>query len=144
VRFSFTLEIDRPVDEVFAYVTNLENLPAWQGSAVEARQVSEGPMRVGAKLREVRKFLGRRIESELEVTEFEPGRKFSLKVMSGPLPYSVEHAFESFDARTRITVVGEGDAGGFFKVAEPMVVRAAKRQARGDFETLKKILEGRR
>jgi hypothetical protein len=37
----------------------------------------------------------------------------------------------------------EGEPGGFFKLAEPLVERAVKRQIHADFEQLKDILEAR-
>jgi len=39
-------------------------------------------------------------------------------------------------------VHAEGEPGGFFKLAEPIVARASERQLKGDFETLKDLLEG--
>jgi uncharacterized protein YndB with AHSA1/START domain len=141
IRIEFTTDVDRPPSEVFAYLTDAESLPEWQSGAVEARW--EGEKAPGAHVTEVRKFLGRRMESELEVTEYEPDRRFALKVLSGPVPFSVEHTLEPRDGGTRLTFVGEGEPGGFFKLAEPIVARTAERQFKGDFETLKDVLEAR-
>ena len=139
VRIDLSIDIDRPPSEVFAYLTDAESLPQWQSSAVEAQW--EGEKTRGARVKEVRKFLGRRMESELEVTEYEPDRRFALKVLSGPVPFSVEHTLEPRDSGTRLTFVGEGEPGGFFKFAEPIVARTAERQFKSDFETLKDVLE---
>lgn len=143
IREEHEIVVNRPVSEVFAYVTDVSNLAEWQGGVVEARQVSEGPVGVGTRFTEVRKFLGRRIESALEVTEHEPDRRFSLNVASGPVPFEVRHTFEAIDGGTRIRVEGEGEPGGFFKMAEPLVARQAKRTFEHDFATLKDILEAR-
>jgi hypothetical protein len=91
----------------------------------------------------VRKFLGRKFESTLEVTEYEPPRRFAFKVVSGPVPFRVEHTFEPADGGTKLSVAGEGEPGGFFKLAEPLVIRAVERQTKSDFETLKDLLESR-
>lgn len=139
VRVEHSLMIERPPAEVFAYTTDPRNLPEWQSTALEAR--SEGPVREGAHLTEVRKFLGRRMETELEVTAYEPDRRFALKVISGPVPFSTEQTLEPSDGGTRVTIVLEGEPGGFFKLAEPLVERAVRRQIQGDFEQLKDILE---
>ena len=139
VRIDFSIDVDRPPSEVFAYLTDAESLPQWQSSAVEAHW--EGEKTRGARVKEVRKFLDRRMESELEVTEYEPDRRFSLKVLSGPVPFSVQHTIEPRDRGTRLTFVGEGEPGGFFKLAEPIVARTAERQFKSDFETLKDVLE---
>jgi uncharacterized protein YndB with AHSA1/START domain len=141
IHLEHTVEIDRPPAEVFDYMMDMENLPEWQSSAIEAHW--EGERAAGSRIKEVRKFLGRRIESELEVTEYEPNRRFCLKTLSGPVLFSVEHTFEATTGGTRITFVGEGNPGGFFKLAEPMVARAAERQFKGDFATLKDLLEAR-
>lgn len=142
MRFDFALEIDRPVEDVFAYLTAVERLPEWQASAVEARWEDE-PVRVGSRMTEVRKFMGRRAESTLEVTEYEPNRRFALRVVSGPVPYRVDHTFEALDGRTRIVFRGEGEPGRYFKLAQGMVARAAERQFKADFANLKTVLESR-
>jgi uncharacterized protein YndB with AHSA1/START domain len=141
VRIEFSIDIDRPPSEVFAYLTDAEKLPEWQAGAVEAHW--EGERRAGAHVREVRKFLGRRMESELEVTAYEPDRRLGLKVISGPVPFSVDQRLEPQNGGTRLTFVGEGEPGGFFKLAEPLVARTAERQFKGDYETLKDLLEAR-
>ena len=141
VRAEHTVTVNRPVSEVFAYLTDVDNLAQWQDSVIEARKDSEGPVTTGTRFTEARKFLGRRVESTMEVTEHDPERRFSLKVLSGPVPFQVSHAFEEANGGTRIRIVVEGEPGGFFKVAEPLVGRQAKRQLQGDFDTLKDLLE---
>jgi uncharacterized protein YndB with AHSA1/START domain len=141
IHVEFSIDVDRPPAEVFAYLTDADRLAEWQSSAVEAHW--QGERAAGARIREVRTFLGRRIETELEVTEFEPDRRFALRAVSGPVRFSVSHVLEPHDGGTRIGFVGDGEPGGFFRLAEPAVARAAERQFKNDFETLKDILEGR-
>ena len=142
-RIEFTTEVKRPVEEVFAYLTDPANLPEWQSGAIEGRMETLAPLAVGSRLVEVRKFLGRKLESTLEVTEYEPSRRFAFKVVSGPVPFHVEHTLEPSNGGTRLSVVGEGESGGFFKLAEPLVIKAVERQTKSDFETLKDLLEAR-
>ncbi|MGA2322049.1 MAG: SRPBCC family protein, partial [Solirubrobacteraceae bacterium] len=56
---STTVEIARPPDEVFAFVTDPSKLSAWQ-DAEEVQQLTEGPVRAGTRFREVHKAMGRR------------------------------------------------------------------------------------
>jgi hypothetical protein len=56
---SITVEIARPPDEVFAFVTDPAKLSAWQ-DAEEVQQLTEGPVRAGTRFREVHKAMGRR------------------------------------------------------------------------------------
>ena len=140
VRIEFSVDVNRPPSEVFAYITDADRLPEWQSGAVEAQW--QGEKARGAHIREVRKFLGRRMETELEVTEYEPDRRFGLRAVSGPVPFSVTQVLEPRDGGTRLSFIGEGEPGGFFKLAEPIVARVAERQFKNDFETMKDILEG--
>ena len=138
VRIELTVHVRRPRAEVFAYLADPGNLPEWQSGAVEA--TADGPIAVGTKISEVHKFLGRRIESTFEVTEFEPHSKFSLQTLSGPMMLQVHYALTEGDG-TVLTFVLEGEPGGFFKLAEPLVTRQAERQFKSDLETLKDLLE---
>ena len=138
-----SLVIDRPVADVWAYFEDPSNVPEWQGSVAEMHKDTEGPVRVGTRMTEVRNFMGKRMESTLEVTAYEPERRFDLQVIKGPIPFKIRHDFEDADGRTRVHFRGEGEAGGFFKLAGPMVKRQAQRAATEDFERLKRILESR-
>lgn len=135
-----TVRIDRPPAEVFSYLTDVEKLPEWQSSAVEA--CAEGEMGMGTQIREIRNFLGRRAESTLEVIEYEPGRKFSLRVLTGPLPFEVRHELSPENGGTRLDWVAEADTSRFPKLAVRMMAGTAERQFKADLERLKRMLEG--
>jgi uncharacterized membrane protein len=143
IRFEITEVVDRPAEEVFAYLTDPEKLPEWQSMVSESRQDSSGPMSVGTRVINVRNFLGRRIESQAEVTAYESPRRFDLRVVSGPVPFQISHTLEPREATTIVNVKAQGEPGGFFKLAEPLVGRQAERQFKNDFATLKDLLEAR-
>ena len=142
-RTEHTVVVERPPDEVFAFLTDLSSLPDWQSGAVEVRE-SEAPVGVGTKYVEVLNFLGRQFEATIAVTEYEPGRRFSIKTLSGPIPFRVQHTLEpSNGGGTKLHVTLEGEPGGLFKLAEPLVMRNAQRQVANDFATLKRLVEAR-
>ena len=144
VKVEHEVFVDRPPDDVFAYVSEPENVPEWQSGVLESRRETKGPLEPGARWTEVRTFLGRRFESTLEATALEPRREFSLRVVSGPFPFEVRHLFEAEGGGTRIRVVAEGDPGRAFKLGAPVAVRAAEKLFANDFARLKQILETRR
>jgi uncharacterized protein YndB with AHSA1/START domain len=141
VRFEHSVTVERPPEDVFAYLAEPANLPEWQASVLEAR--TDGPVAQGTKLTEVRKFLGTRIESTLEVTAHEPGKLFSLRVTSGPLRLNVEHHLTPAPRGTQIDVALEAEPSGFVTFAEPIVARTIRRELEFDFSTLKDVLEAR-
>jgi uncharacterized membrane protein len=143
-RAEHTVVVERPPDEVFRFLTDLSNVPAWQSGAVEVRAPEE-PLEVGTTYVEVLTFLGKRFEATLEVTEYEPGRRFALRTRSGPIPFEVRHRLQPADSggSTRIHVELEGDPSRLFRLAESFVMRKAQRQIEGDFATLKEMVEAR-
>jgi uncharacterized membrane protein len=143
-RAEHTVVIGRPADEVFEFLTDFSNVPSWQSGSIDVRE-PDGPLGVGTTYVQVLRFLGKRIETTLEVTEFEPGRRFALKALSGPVPFEVRHTLEPADGQeaTRLRVELEGEPGGFFKLADALVERNAQRQIERDFSTLKGLVEAR-
>jgi uncharacterized protein YndB with AHSA1/START domain len=135
--------IDRPIEEVFAYATDTNNLAQWAGPVVDSKITSEGPVGVGTTSSRTTQFLGRHVESIYEITEYEPNSRYADKTTSGPVPMTSRILLEQVGGRTKVTIQGELEAAGFFKLAEPLVARMAKRQVETDAQTLKDLLEAR-
>ena len=144
LRSEESVEINRPVEEVFSYVTNVESQPEWATPPMEVRKDTPGPPKEGDTFTSVSKFLGRRFETPYRITSIEPNRQFSYHATGGPLPdQRWSHTFEEVSGGTRYTQVVEGEPGGFFRLAEPLMERVIKRQFRADLETLKDTLEAK-
>jgi uncharacterized protein YndB with AHSA1/START domain len=140
MRFEHELVVARPPAEVFAFLADPANLPAWQSNLVEVRKgAGEG---LGARHTEVRSLLGKHLEQTLEVTAYEPASRLDLRVVDGPVPLSVSHRLEAVDGGTRIVFVGEGEPAGPFKLAGPLLARAVKKQSEQDFARLQTLLAG--
>lgn len=131
MRAELTTEIARTPDEVFAYLTDVANVPEWQ-SGVRSSE------RKGDRIEETRSFLGREMQTTLEIVDLDPPRVFTLKALDGPVKFTVKHTLEPSGNGTRLTVVAEGDVPGF---ASGIVAQQAKRQFSKDFKRLKEILE---
>jgi carbon monoxide dehydrogenase subunit G len=140
VKYEHELEIGRAPEDVYAFLADPENLPKWQHEVLEVRRESE------TRFTEVRTFIGRRVESTIEVTVAEPGRELALRTAAGPVRFSIRHLLEpSGEGKTRLRVMGESEgAGGLFKIGGRLLRRAVERRAREDFERLKQLLESDR
>ena len=136
-----SIVIDRPVDEVWEFVHDTTKDALWQTTLVESEKLTDGPMGLGTRVRELRHFLGLRIEVAWEVTEYEPNTTSAIKGVSGPIPLSGRYRLEPLDAGTRLTVSGELDAHGFFKLAEPVFARITRRELEANLGHLKDLLE---
>jgi carbon monoxide dehydrogenase subunit G len=139
VRAEVVVQIARKPEEVFAYLTDVANLSKWQ-SGVHAATL-EGEPRVGAHIHESRHMLGRELHTTIEIAEYDPPRAFALRAIDSPVPFSVRHELEAVEGGTKLTVVGEGDAGLLPGFAAGIMARRAEKQFRTDFERLKRLLE---
>lgn len=133
--------INRPVEAVWAYMSDFANMPLWSTGTIETRLISEPPVRKGTTYIYVGQFLGQRLEVTSEVTEFEPNRAWAYKSISGPIASAARYGLEPVDGGTRVTISAEGEMSGFFKLAEPVMAAMIKRQFEGVLANLKDILE---
>ena len=135
VHAEVVIDIDRSPEDVYAYLTDVSNLPKWQSGVYSAR-------REGSQIHESRHMLGRELSTTLEIEEEDPPRVFALRAVNSPVPFSVRHELEPSGGGTRLTVTGEGDAGMLPGFAAGIMARRAEKQFRKDFERLKRLLEG--
>jgi uncharacterized membrane protein len=94
LEFENTIRIDRPVEEVFAFLSDFENIPKWNYYVLEVRQLSEGLIGVGTTYHQVRKS----DQQDLRVIEFEPGHTVAVKTLPQSSP----------DLEMRFTLYEEG------------------------------------
>jgi carbon monoxide dehydrogenase subunit G len=89
-----------------------------------------------------RHLLGRELSTTLAIEEEERPRVFAIRTLDSPVPFSVRHELEpNGSGGTKLTVVGEGDAGLLPGFAAGIMARRAEKQFRKDFERLKRLLE---
>lgn len=137
-----SIEINRPLKDVIAFVDDCNNDPMWQSSVLESEKVTEGTPAVGTIYHVKEKFLGRVIEQRWQVTERnEDGSCWSAKTLSGSFPMTTGICMEAIGDKTRLVRTLSIDVGHFFKVAAPVVSHIAQRELEMDFANLKELLE---
>ena len=124
-------------------MANLENDAKWRREFVETRKTSEGPIGIGTRFSMFGEFLGRRMETVWEVTEYEPNRIAAWKTLSGPLQMKFWRTFERVESGTRFAFRYEGEARGFLRLAWPLIIRMARRQHEDAMGELKELMEAR-
>ena len=136
--------IERPIEEVFAYIGDQTNTPQWQAGLVEVRRTTEGPIGVGTKHTFVRTFMRRRMEADNEYIAFEPNRRIAFKTTSGPVRVEASYVFEGVAEGTRVTSTVEMDASGFLSLAEPLIAAGLRREMKAAIPLLKDVLENQK
>jgi carbon monoxide dehydrogenase subunit G len=136
-----SVTINRPVAEVWAFISNFENTTRWSRGVLEARRTSDGPLGVGSTLETVVRAFGRRRTADYLVTEYEPNRAFAFEVTSGPMTSRARYSVEPAGAGTRLTAAGEAEVTGVYRLLAPLLVRTIKRHSQDDLANVKRILE---
>jgi hypothetical protein len=135
--------IDRPIQQVFAYVSDFQKSLEWQSGLVESKQITAGPPAVGSQYSGVRNFLGRRMESTIQLTSFEQDKQFAYKSIAGSVQYQQSFHFEPTGRGTRVSTLIGMEMAGLLGLAKPFIVSSLKHDMGADFDTLKKLLETR-
>ena len=100
--FENTVMISRPIEEVFAFLSDFENVPTWNYAIIETHKVSEGPVGVGTIYQQVRSVPSRSKE-RFEVTAYNPPRQLEIRGQLGPFPSRLAYALAAVPEGTRIT-----------------------------------------
>lgn len=143
IRFQTSVRIERPIDEVFAYVSEPENFPRWNSAVRTVRKTSSGEHPVGATYSMTRQLPSGQAENDLEITAYERPREFAIRTLSGPTPFAYRYAFSPSDEGTLVELDAEVELPGAVALVEPLARRAVKRGVDDNFASLKDTLERR-
>ena len=138
-----TATIDRPREEVAAYLRDPANDTGWIGGLRSARLLTPAPVAVGSRVERVAGFLGRRVHYVNEITEL-TGDRLVMQSVQSPFPMRVTYGHrQATDDATEVSVRVEGNAGRFYALVAPLLGLAVRRSITRDLRNLKRVLEGR-
>ena len=137
-----SIEINRPAEEVFAYVDQLDRRSEWQRSLVSAKVLTDGPTRVGTRVVERRNVPGGVRDVAYEVTLHEPPHRASYHGTSGPVRPAGTVTVEPLGkSRSRMTFELELEGHGIGKVFAIFARRQAARETPISHAKFKELLE---
>lgn len=140
VRFTNVVEIERPVEVVFSYLADLEHIPEWNYAIERTEKVSEGPVGVGTRYRQVRR-IPRPGEEGLEVTVFEPDRRLAVSGALGPFAAELDYRVEATDGGTRLTNEVELTPKGILGMVGRLASSRVRQTVAQNLQVLKGLLE---
>jgi uncharacterized membrane protein len=137
-----SIDINRPADEVFAYLDQLDRHSEWQSSLVSAKVETEGPTRVGTRVVERRKVPGGARDIPYQITEHEPPRKASFRGTAGPVrPLGTVTVEPLGESSSRMTTELELEGHGIGKLVAIFARRQAAKELPQSNEKFKEMLE---
>jgi uncharacterized protein YndB with AHSA1/START domain len=138
--FENTVMIRRPIEEVFGFLSDFENIPRWNHAIVETRKVSQGPVGVGTIYQQVRSVTSRS-EERFEVTAHNPPRHLELRGQLGPFPSRLSYALDAVPEGTRVTNSVELELRGPGRLLGRVAVPRVRDAVAVNLGKLKELLE---
>jgi uncharacterized protein YndB with AHSA1/START domain len=139
-----TVEIARPAEEVFSYVTDPSRFGEWQEGVVSGGVEGGGAQELGGRCTTRRLIGGRERTSTQEITKLDPPLRWSVRGIDGPVRADVDVIVEPLRGRpaSRVTITLDFKGHGAGRVIVPLFVhRQAAKEVPRSCERLKRLLE---
>jgi carbon monoxide dehydrogenase subunit G len=141
IQFETTILINRPIQEVFTFLSNPLNLPRWQSMVKEVQPASQGTLGKGATFTIKSEMMGQKMEGRIEIVDIEPPSTFAFRNQSGPMSVMVTMNLKPAGAGAQVAIRAMGEPGGMFKLAEPVLAKQVQSQMETNLARLKDYLE---
>ncbi len=139
--FENTVTIQRPAEEVFAFLADFENIPKWNYAIEETHKASAGPVGVSTRYRQTRSVPSRSTES-FEVTVFEPARRLAMHGQIGPFQATISYQLEARAGATRLVNNVEFDPSqATLRLTAPLATPKIKATVAQNLGKLRLVLE---
>ncbi|QXE37164.1 SRPBCC family protein [Streptomyces sp. GMY02] len=143
-QFEATTEIDRPIEEVFAFLADGTNDPKFSPRVQAIQKTPDGPTAVGTVFRSTVKDAGMTTKREIRITELESPTKIRWTETSKNLVTSADGGYdlESTGAgKTRVRIFNALEGHGIGKLLVGVALSAARKDAPAFAARIKKAAE---
>lgn len=137
IRFKNDVTINRSLDQVFPFVADLQNLPAWNYYVENVTKISAGSIGLGTEFHQVRK----EDEQKLRISKFIPGELLMIETIPPSKPeLQRELFFEELSGKTHIVDSWELRSG-LPGIVEKLSTRRVQSAVLDNLANLKELLE---
>jgi uncharacterized protein YndB with AHSA1/START domain len=141
--FKATVVIDRPIEDVFAFLADGENDPKFSPRVLEMAKTTPGPPAVGTRYASTVKDAGVKTKREFEYTEFVPPTRIRWAERSKNPVTATEGGYDLAPegTGTRVTIFNVLEGHGFGKLIAPLALRSARKGADDFGQAIKAAVE---
>lgn len=146
MKASTVIAIDRPAEQVFAFVAHPETMSQWVAGVTQPKRTSEGEFGLGATFASKYTYRGKTFDVSYLVTEFEPPARYGFKSTAGPFPLGGLVELEAAGTRTRATLTIDAGSDSLattviFALLGPLMQMLMRKHLRKELKALKAALE---
>ena len=145
MRLETSVVINRPIDEVWAFLSDPFNMPRWRGSRLAVRMTSPGPMGVDSTVQHRIVLFGLETQITHTVTEWDPPHAFAWALrFPGMHSTSERLTLEATVDGTKVVRVHEGEPRLILRLLAPIAGPVTRRLVDPQNQNLKRLLEAGR
>lgn len=141
VRLHETRLIDCPINEVFEYTADFDNIENWDPGVSSSTRLDEGPVGVGSRFELDVSFGASRIPMTYEITEYEPQRRVVLVAKGEKIEAVDDIRFEERGGKTMVDYTADLKFHNYVKYLAPFLGAIFKKVGERAVDGLKKALE---
>ncbi|MBP2243224.1 carbon monoxide dehydrogenase subunit G [Cytobacillus eiseniae] len=140
--FRSSVIIQKPIDEVFNYMSGMENVHEVMPIVVKMEKLTDGEIGAGTKFKETRLVRGKNVYAEVEYVQYEQNRSFTSRSNSNGLIVEYKYMFHEIEEGTQVEFEAFIKTTGLrMRLSKPMIVKMIKREDGYQLENLKNMLE---
>ena len=144
IAFETSTRINRPIEDVFSYVSDPLNFPRWNSAVKAVRKTSGGENGTGSTYVMERELPTGRAINELEVVASERSSDLTIRATAGPTPFLYRYRFAAENDETVMQLNAQVELPGAAALLPQLARRAVKKGVDDNLATLKQILEATR
>ena len=141
ITFQTSVRVERPIEEVFAFVSNPLTFPQWNSAVQTVHGTSGESGGPGSTYSMRRELPTGQVQNELEVLNRERPTKFAIRTTSGPTPFLYHYRFAPDGPETVIHLDASVELPGATAAFGPLAARAVRRGVDANLAALKHALE---
>jgi carbon monoxide dehydrogenase subunit G len=141
MRIHESVVIDRPADEVWAFLTDFFNSPRVRPGSLSLRRTSPGPLGSGSVLQGRMMILGFETRFTMTVTEFDPPRSAVVTLAARPGRGAIRTTVEPTSEGTRVDRTTDFELNPALRLMSPVFGFLLRRQDRAASRNWKRLIE---
>ena len=144
IAFETGIAIQRPIEEVFAYVSDPRNLASWNSAVQAVRPTAQPASGAGSMYSLERELPSGRAVNQLEIVAYQPPHEFTIRTTTGPTPFHYRYRFAEQSGGTSVRLDAEVELGGVANLIPGLARHAVRTGVDENLATLKRLLEEHR
>ncbi len=136
-----TIQINRPVTEIFRFVSDFKNSPQWFPPSIQLQK--SGQLKVGEMVVGTRKLMGRNVFVNADVVDYVPNQRIAYTGIMGSYPFRSTFSFNFASSGTEVTEIMDVRIFWIYFFMRPFILRSIDSQMQTSLDSLKKVMETR-